>query len=122
MINLAELRANYVPSYVKRVPDAVLAAVRKEAQKKNATIADTVLRALGDHYAMEVVVTGRHYQGDGAPTTSQLSFVVPEEMKTRIWTEARHRKTTESSIVVAVLAKRYKLKYEPVRRGRPPKT
>jgi hypothetical protein len=121
-VNLSQLRAGYQPGSIRNVPEDVRWHLLREAEEATATISDTILRALGDFYGLDVVLTGRTYRTpDARRSADQFGFDAPPRIKEAIWRDASRRKVTESAVVVGILAQRYGVEYVPPRRGRPPK-
>lgn len=112
-------RAGYVDGYARGVPEQIMRELVREANVARRSVADTVLLALAEWSGQAVTLSGRRSSGS-SPSTS-FQFRMPESLKRTIWHAARLQRTTESSLVISVLARRYSIPYTPTRRGRPRK-
>lgn len=110
------MRETYVLKNIRRPAPEVRAAVVAHALSRGITISDVIGETIAQAWDMEYELSGRRPVGIEADAT-QLSVQMPQEMAARIWMTSRTRGVTESSLVQELLAERFDVRFEPVRRG-----
>ena len=79
-------------------------------------MADVVGALLGEKYGVVYYPTGRKSQR--ASNGDQFMLSLPPEIIDGVTREARERRITESSVILAAIADKFGLIYTPTKRGR----
>jgi len=111
------MRDSYVTKNIRNVDPAIRAAVIEDALARRITLSDVVGEALSEAWDIAYTLSGEEAGRFPASETAQFNVRIPQEMATRIWLVARANGSTESSTVQGVLATKYGIEYELVKRG-----
>lgn len=112
-------RENYVLKNIKNVSPEIRRAVVEDARARGKTIRDVVGEALAEMLDLQYVSSDDQSPGTAEMDGSQFLLRLPQDMITRIYVVSRAQRVTQSSVVLSLLAKRYAIPYEPVRRDAP---
>lgn len=104
---------------VRGVPEKIVRAVEREATRNDASVNDTVVRALSEAVNEPVVPSG--YPARSRPGSDHWNVRMPARLREAIRREAKAEGATLTAFVLRTLAARYRLSLPPTARRSTPR-
>lgn len=114
------MSTGYLTKNVRNVDPAIRHKVRARALRQGITMSDVVGQILAEQYGLEYQLSGEKSMG-AEEQGSQFLLKLPAPLVDAVYFQARESGFTESSLIQQALAKKLRVRYTPVKRGRRPK-